>query len=58
MSDFKEGDVVRLKSGSPAFTIAWINQDRASAGATWFNDQAQKVEIQEVKLSTLVKDEA
>ena len=57
MSDFQEGDVVRLKSGSPAFTIAWINQDRASVGATWFNEKAQKVEVKEVTISTLLKDE-
>ena len=57
MSNFNEGDVVRIKSGSPALTISWINQERESAGVIWFNHDGQKVEFQEVNLVTLVKDE-
>lgn len=50
--DFKEGDVVRLKSGGPEMTISTMTE-RGSAECWWFVDGGPK--WQQFKLHTLKK---
>jgi uncharacterized protein YodC (DUF2158 family) len=47
MPDFKVGDVVRLKSGSPSMTITSIGESGMMGGGpihayvTWFNEKRE-----------------
>jgi uncharacterized protein YodC (DUF2158 family) len=51
--DFKEGDVVQLKSGGPKMTIAGIGKygmgaDHDSANCVWFDGPNQKSHVFEL----------
>ncbi|WP_151960830.1 YodC family protein [Acinetobacter bereziniae] len=53
MNEFKEGDVVYLKSGGPAMTITEIN-DADYVWCTWFdkNQEVQGQAFSKVSLSS------
>lgn len=53
MSEFKEGDVVYLKSGGPAMTITEIS-DGDSVWCNWF-DKDQKLQGQAFIRSSVTK---
>jgi uncharacterized protein YodC (DUF2158 family) len=36
MSDFKVGDIVQLKTGGPAMTITYIDEDSGEVTCKWF----------------------
>lgn len=50
--EFKAGDVVQLKSGGPAMTIAWI--DGSDARCEWF-DNKNEPQGRSYKLVALIR---
>lgn len=55
MSEFKEGDVVYLKSGGPAMTITELSDDRSSY-CEWF-DKNQEQQSNSFKNTALTKED-
>lgn len=55
--EVKEGDVVRLKSGSPAMTVEKIgeSENKRCAWCVWFHDTERKSGV--FHLTTLEHDE-
>lgn len=46
MQEFKQGDVVRLKSGGPQMTVSYIKEDKdtpeySDVTCCWFDDAKQ-----------------
>jgi uncharacterized protein YodC (DUF2158 family) len=56
MSSFQEGDVVKLKSGGPAMTIAMIhNNEDKTAYVRWYNEPESKIDGAIIELITVEK---
>ncbi|WP_283629233.1 YodC family protein [Shewanella baltica] len=47
----KSGDVVRLKSGGPLMTVAYVEEDYGTCTCNWFNDK--KLESSSFSIKTL-----
>ena len=51
--EFASGDIVRLKSGSPAMTVLWYTTNGEEIGCHWWNRATSKFEIQKFDPTSL-----
>ena len=52
MSNFKEGDVVQLKSGSPLMTISFVRTD-GSVIVSWYDGDSGSIKTEVIKSTIL-----
>jgi uncharacterized protein YodC (DUF2158 family) len=53
MSNFKEGDVVRLNSGSPLLTVVGFNQSDRKVQVRWYDNNAGDFKYATIEPSAL-----
>jgi len=57
MSNFKEGDVVRLNSGSPYLTVVGFNQSDRKVQVRWYDNSSNDFKYASLEPAALYKEE-
>lgn len=57
MSNFKEGDVVRLNSGSPFLTVVGFNQSDRKVQVRWYDNSSNDFKYAALEPAALYKEE-